>query len=119
MARHKACLVAKRFIQVEGINFNETFSLIARMESIWVVFVVVAITNLKMYQMNVKIAFLNGDFLVQICICNNHKAYGQSKFKKYLYGLKQLPCKWNPKIKTHFLYQKFERSYVDHNVYFS
>ncbi len=34
MARHKAHLVAKGFIQVEGINFNETFSLTAQMESI-------------------------------------------------------------------------------------
>jgi hypothetical protein len=67
-------LVAKGFIQVEGIDINETFSLIAQMESIWIVFVVVAIANLEMYQMDVKIAFLNGDLLVHICICNNHKA---------------------------------------------
>jgi hypothetical protein len=74
MAMHKARLVAKGFIQVEGIDFNETFPLIAWMESIWIVFAIVAIANLKMCQMDVKIAFLNGDLLVQICICNNHKA---------------------------------------------
>jgi hypothetical protein len=66
-------LVAKGSIQVEGIDFNETFSLVAQMESIWVVLIIVAIENFKMHQMNVKIAFLNGDFLIQICICNNHK----------------------------------------------
>jgi hypothetical protein len=67
-------LVTKGLIQVEGINFNETFSLIARMESIWVVLIVLTIENLELYQMDVKIAFLNGDILVQICVCNNHKA---------------------------------------------
>ncbi len=74
MASHKVCLVTKGLIQVEGINFNETFSLIARMESIWVVLIVLTIENLELYQMDVKIAFLNGDILVQICVCNNHKA---------------------------------------------
>jgi hypothetical protein len=70
MARHKARLVAKGFIQVEGIDFHETFSLFA-----WIVMlVIVAIENLELHQMDVKIAFINGDLLVQICICNNHKA---------------------------------------------
>jgi hypothetical protein len=52
VARHIACLVAKGFAQVEGIDFNETFSRIAWMESIWAMFVVVAIEDLEMHQMD-------------------------------------------------------------------
>jgi hypothetical protein len=40
------------------------------------------------------------------------------KFLKSLYGLKQFSHEWNDKINAYFLFKKFERSYVDHNVYF-
>ncbi len=61
MARHKVCLVARGFTQVEGINFNERFSHVVWMESIWVVLIVVVVTeDLKVHQMDVKNAFWNG-----------------------------------------------------------
>jgi hypothetical protein len=58
MPRHKAHLVAKGFTQVEGINFNETFSHVVWIESIWVVLVIVVIVeNLEVHQMDVKLLF--------------------------------------------------------------
>ncbi len=56
MAKHKAHLVAKGFTQIEGIDFNETFSLIAWMESIQIVLVVITIEYLEVHQMDVKIS---------------------------------------------------------------
>jgi hypothetical protein len=49
------------------------FPFITQMELIWVVLVVIVIEKFEMYQMDVKIAFLDGDIFVQICICNDHK----------------------------------------------
>ncbi len=58
VAKHKAHLVARGFTQVEGIDFNETFSLVVWMESIQTMLVVVTIENFKVQcQMNVKKKF--------------------------------------------------------------
>jgi hypothetical protein len=55
-------LVVKGFTQVEGVDFNETFSFVVWMESIQNMLVVVNIKDFKVQcQMNVKIFFLNGD----------------------------------------------------------
>jgi hypothetical protein len=61
VARHKVCLVARGFTQIEGIDFNKTFSLVAWMELIWIVLTIIAIENLEVHQMDVKTIFLNGD----------------------------------------------------------
>jgi hypothetical protein len=66
MVRHKAHLVASGFTQVEGIDFNETFSFIIQMKSIRYMLTVVTIEDLEVHQMNVKIAFLNGNILKEI-----------------------------------------------------
>jgi hypothetical protein len=59
-------LVAKGFTQVESIGFNETFSTIARMESIWDVFAVVTIEDFEVHQMDIKTIFLNGNISKEI-----------------------------------------------------
>ncbi len=60
MVMHKVHLVVGGFTQIEGIDFNETFSHVGQMESIQVMFVVTTIENFEVHQMNVKIIFLNG-----------------------------------------------------------
>jgi hypothetical protein len=52
--------VAKRFTQVEGIDFGETFASVARLESIHILLAYASHHNLKLQQIDVKIAFLNG-----------------------------------------------------------
>jgi hypothetical protein len=59
--RHKARLVSKGFSQVEGIDYNETFSPIAKMNSIRLVLAVVASHKWEVHQIDVKSAFLQGD----------------------------------------------------------
>jgi hypothetical protein len=58
--RNKARLVAQGFSQVEGLDFGETFAPIARLEAIRILLAFTTSKGFKLYQMNVKSAFLNG-----------------------------------------------------------
>jgi hypothetical protein len=60
VTRNKARLVCKGYAQVEGIDFQETFSLVSRMEAICWLLAYACSKNIKMYQMDVKSTFLNG-----------------------------------------------------------
>jgi hypothetical protein len=60
VVRNKARLVAQGFSQVEGIDFEETFDLVAHLEAIRILLVFVASKGFKVYQMDVKSDFLNG-----------------------------------------------------------
>jgi hypothetical protein len=64
--RHKAWLVAKGFSQVEGIDYNETFAPVAKMNSICLVLALVASHKWEVHQMDVKSAFLHGDLQKEI-----------------------------------------------------
>jgi len=58
--RNKAQLVAKGYNEEEGIDFEETFALVARLEAIHILLAFASRMNIKLYQMDVKCAFLNG-----------------------------------------------------------
>jgi hypothetical protein len=58
--RNKARLVAKGFTQIEGLNFGETYAPVARLESIRILLAFAAHHDFKLFQMDVKSAFLNG-----------------------------------------------------------
>ena len=58
--RNKSRLVAQGYTQVEGIDFYETFAPVARLKSIRILLAIASHLNLKLYQMDVKSAFLNG-----------------------------------------------------------
>jgi hypothetical protein len=60
VVRNKAYLVAQCFSQVEGLDFGETFTHVAHIEAIKILLAFVALKGFKLYQMNVKSAFLNG-----------------------------------------------------------
>ena len=59
--RHKVRLVAKGFTSNEGIEYRETFSLLARKDSLRILMVLVAHFDLELHQMDVKMTFLNGN----------------------------------------------------------
>ena len=61
VTRNKARLVFKGYAQVEGIDFNETFAPVARMEAIWMCLAYACSRKIKVYQMDVKSTFLNGE----------------------------------------------------------
>jgi hypothetical protein len=64
VVRNKARLVAQGYTQVEGVDFDETFAPVARLESIRILLSISCHLKLKLYQMDIKSAFLNG-FLVE------------------------------------------------------
>ena len=60
MIHNKACLVAQGYSQMGGVDYDETFAPVARMESIRILLALTCHLTFKFYQMDVKIAFLNG-----------------------------------------------------------
>jgi hypothetical protein len=60
VVRNKARLIAQRYSQVEGLDFEETFAPVARLDAIRILLAFAASKGFKLYQMNVKNAFLNG-----------------------------------------------------------
>jgi hypothetical protein len=60
--RNKARLVAQGFTQIEGLDFGETYAPVARLESIWILLAYAIHHDFKLYQMDVKSAFLNGPY---------------------------------------------------------
>jgi hypothetical protein len=110
--RHKARLVAKGFSQVEGIDYNETFAPVAKMNSICIVLSLVASHKWEVHQMDVKFTFLHRDLQKEIYV-EQPPGYVQNdsslicRFKKSLYGLKQAPRAWYAKMDLFFIATEF------------
>ena len=100
VTRNRARLVAKGYSQQEGINFDETFAPVARLEAIRIFLAYAAHANFKVYQMDVKSAFLNGEFEEEFYV-QQPPSFEDKKFPDFvyrllnaLYGLKQAPRAW-------------------------
>jgi hypothetical protein len=68
VTRNKARLVCKGYAHVEGIEFEDTFVPVARMEAIHLLLAYACSKNIKMYQMDVKSAFMNGELEEEVYI---------------------------------------------------
>jgi hypothetical protein len=96
VVRNKSRLVAKGYSQKEGIDYEETFAPLARLEAIRILLAFSVAKRFRLYQMDVKSVFLNG-FLEEVYVRQPpgfesvefpHRVY---KLRKSLYGLKQAP----------------------------
>eukprot|EP00253_Pinus_taeda_P018781 PITA_18781 len=120
--KHKARLVAKGFSQVEGIDYTETFSPVAKMNSIRLVLSLAASLKWEVHQMDVKSAFLHGDLHEEIYM-EQPIGFIQTdsslvcRLKKSLYVLKQAPRAWYAKMDSFLLESGFSRCYSDNTVY--
>jgi hypothetical protein len=100
VTRNTTRLVCKGYAQVEGIDFEETFASIARMEAIRLLLDYAWSKNIKVYHMDVKSTFLNGELEEEVYIEQlegfqlSKNADYVCKLKKSLYGLKQAPRAW-------------------------
>ena len=121
--RFKARLVAKGFTQVWGEDYHETFSPVARFESIRYLLAHAALEDWDIEAMDVKTAFLNGDLEEEIYMeqPEGWAVKGKEKYvcllKKAIYGLKQASRQWNAKIHKSLLDLGFSRTYSDAGVY--
>jgi hypothetical protein len=121
--RNKERLVCKGYAQVEGIDFEETFSPVARLEAIRMFLAFACFKNFKIYQMDVKSTFLNGNLEEEVYIeqpegfmLSENKDY-VCKLKKALYGLKQAPRAWFSRLDNHLQQQGYKRGATDNNLY--
>ena len=114
VTRNKARLVSQGFTQIEGLDFGETYAPVARLESIRILHAYAAHHDFKLYQMDVKSAFLNGP-LSELVYVEQPPGFEDPKYPndvykldKALYGLKQVPRAWYDCLKDFLLKQGFE-----------
>jgi hypothetical protein len=114
-------LVGKGFQQVHGIDYDETFSLVAKMDSICLELSILTTKGWEVHHMDVKNAFLHGDLSKEIYMEKPH-GFMQDlslvcRLKKSLYGLEQAPRAWYAKMESYLLSHKFVHCKSDQNVY--
>ncbi|KAK4405981.1 Retrovirus-related Pol polyprotein from transposon RE2 [Sesamum angolense] len=121
--KHKARLVAKGYSQLPGIDYTETFAPVARLDTIRALIAIAANKKWKIYQMDVKSAFLNGYIDEEIYV-EQPKGFivkGSEekvlRLKKALYGLKQAPRAWYSRIDKYFMDRGFRRSLSEPTLY--
>jgi hypothetical protein len=122
--KYKARFFTRDFSQKEGIDYEETFSPVARYTSIRTIITLAAKMKWKLHQMDVKIAFLNGVIEEEVYIeqpqgfeVEDMKTH-VCKLKKALYRLKQAPRAWYGRINSFLTNLGFTKSKVDSNLYF-
>nr|GEV81151.1 retrovirus-related Pol polyprotein from transposon TNT 1-94 [Tanacetum cinerariifolium] len=121
--KNKARLVAKGYRQEEGIDFEESFSMVARIEAIRIFIANVASKNMTIYQMDVKTAFLNGELKEKVYVSQSEGFVDPDHpthvyhLKKALYGLKQAPWAWYDTLSRFLLDNKFSKGAVDPTLF--
>nr|GFD39194.1 retrovirus-related Pol polyprotein from transposon TNT 1-94 [Tanacetum cinerariifolium] len=117
--KNKAQLVARGYRQEEGIDFEESFALVARLEAIRIFLAYASHMNMVVYQMDVKTVFLNGNLQEEVYVSqldgfvdpdNPNYVY---KLKKALYWLKQAPRAWYDMLSSFLISQEFSKGSVD------
>jgi hypothetical protein len=123
VVRNKARLVAQGYTQVEGLDFGETYAPVARLEAFRILLAYACAHNIKLYQIDVKSAFLNGyiNELVYVEQPSNFeddkKPNHVYKLKKALYGLKQASRAWYERLRDFLLSKRFKMEKVDTTLF--
>nr|GEY16270.1 retrovirus-related Pol polyprotein from transposon TNT 1-94 [Tanacetum cinerariifolium] len=121
--KNKARLVAKGYRQEEGINFEESFAPVARIEAICIFIANATSRNMTIYQMDVKTTFLNGKLKEEVYVSKpevfvdpDHPTHVY-RLKKALYGLKQAPQAWYDTLSRFLLDNNFSKGVVDPTLF--
>ena len=121
--KYKARLVEKGYKQKEGIDYEDTFAPVAKLNTIRLLIALATKHNWNIHQLDVKSAFLNGDLKEEVYLVQPEGFFKQGqehlvcRLRKALYGLKQAPRSWYVKIDTFFLQNGFVKSKNDPNLY--
>ena len=121
--RNKARLVAQGYVQEEGIDYEETYAPVARLDAIRLLFSFACANEFRLFQMDVKSAFLNGIIKEEVYV-EQPPGFGDDKhpdwvFKlnKALYGLKQAPRAWYEKLSSFLINHGYDRGNVDTTLF--
>ncbi|GJS18363.1 retrovirus-related pol polyprotein from transposon TNT 1-94 [Tanacetum coccineum] len=121
--RNKSRLVAKGYAQKEGIDFEESFAPVARLEAVRLFIAYAAHKSFTVYQMDVKTAFLYGPLKEEVYVnqpdgfvdpYHPDKVY---RLKKALYGLKQAPRAWYDELSNFLVSKGFSKGSIDPTLF--
>ncbi|GJX92550.1 retrovirus-related pol polyprotein from transposon TNT 1-94 [Tanacetum coccineum] len=121
--RNKARLVAKGYAQEEGIDFEESFALVARLEAVRIFIAYDAHKSFPIYQMDVKMTFLNGPLKEEVYAAqpdgfvdpdHPEKVY---RLRKALYGLKQALRAWYDELSNFLMSKGFTKGTIDPTLF--
>nr|GEZ57649.1 hypothetical protein [Tanacetum cinerariifolium] len=113
----------KGYAKEEGIDFEESFALVARLESVWIFVAYVAHKSFLIYQMDVKMTFLNGPLNEEVYVAqpdgfvdpgHPEKVY---RLRKALYGLKQAPRAWYCELSNFLTSKGFTKGTIDPTLF--
>nr|GFC64487.1 retrovirus-related Pol polyprotein from transposon TNT 1-94 [Tanacetum cinerariifolium] len=121
--RNKSRLVMRGYRQEEGLDFEESFAPVARMEAIRIFLAYAAHKSFTVFQLDVKTAFLHGSLKEDVYVCQpegfidaDHPSHVY-KLKKALYGLKQAPRAWYDELSTFLLQNHFIKGTIDPTLF--
>nr|GEV05277.1 Gag-Pol polyprotein [Tanacetum cinerariifolium] len=123
--RNKSHLVAKGYAQKEGVDFEESFATVARLEAVWLFIAYAAHKSFTVYQMDVKTTFLYGPLKGEVYVnqlarfvdpYHPDKVY---RLKKALYGLKQAPRAWYDELSNFLVSKGFSKGSIDPTLFIS
>ncbi|GJR98501.1 retrovirus-related pol polyprotein from transposon TNT 1-94 [Tanacetum coccineum] len=123
VSQNKARLVAQGYNQQEGIDYDETYAPVARLASIRILLAYACALDFKLFQMDVKSAFLNGLINEEVYVeqpqgfIDFEKPDHVYKLKKALYGLKQALKAWYDRLKAFLIKHEYKIGMVDNTLF--
>nr|GEV39667.1 retrovirus-related Pol polyprotein from transposon TNT 1-94 [Tanacetum cinerariifolium] len=123
ISKNKDRLVDRGYRQEEGIDFEDSFALVARLEAIRIFLAYATHKNTVVYQRDVKTAILKGNLMEEVYVSQSDEFVDQDnpnhvyKIKKALYGLKQAPRAWYDMLSSFLISQDFSKGSVDPTLF--
>ena len=116
-------LVIQGYNQEEGNDYEETFAPVARLEAIRILVAFAAHMEIKLYQMDVKSAFLNG-YLKEELHLKQSPGFESPNFPNHVFeldkalcGLKQAPRAWHERLSSFLIENDFQRGKIDNTLF--
>ncbi|KAI3435142.1 RRM domain-containing protein [Psidium guajava] len=123
VVKHKARLVAKGFVQRPGIDFDEVFTPVAKLDTVRLILAIAANRCWEVHHLDVKSAFLHGELEEEVYVKQPEgfvvegKEHCVYKLSKALYGLRQAPRAWNTRLDKSLKRLGFTKCAQDQAVY--
>jgi hypothetical protein len=123
VVKHKAKLVAKGYVQKKGVDFDEVFAPVARLDTVRLILAMAANRGWQVHHLDVKLAFLRGELEEEVYVKQpeGYEVKGKEnhvlRLSKALYGLRRAPRAWNLRLDRCLKKLKFKRCASEQAVY--